>query len=154
MECRNQGMNKLTKDEYENVMVAFSNKVNVGTAEVNDITATNQHKRMLEEGKTIKLHKLLAFQRRARSTEQITDFMSMTFAFDPETRLCEFRDQIGVMYDRVIHEYIERECPEHIFNTGLYNNKRADFIEYVTSTSKRGRDLRKLVTLYLDEVEA
>ena len=155
MASRNQGINKLTKDEYEYIMDNVAAKVvdkdhNVSS----DIIATNQRLKMIERGKTIKLNKLLTFYRKIRSDNQLVDFMSMTFAFDPEERLYNFQNQIGTMYDIVIKGYIDRECPDAIFNTGLYDNKRANFIEYVTSTSKRGRDLRKLIMVYMDNIES
>jgi hypothetical protein len=152
---RNQGMNKLTKDEYTEAMDSLASKSNKNISiERSDATAYNQHTKMLIVGKTIQLHKLLAFWRRSRSNNQLADAMSMTYAFDPEAKLVKFQEEISKMYSTVIEEFIYRECPENIFDTGFYDNKRADFIEMVICTSKRGRDLRKLISYYYDEIES
>lgn len=155
MASRNQGMNKLTKDQYGEMMddVASVPRMEIHQ-ERSDVTARNKHIKMVDEGRKpkVKTSKLVSYFKRARTEEQMTDIMSMTYGFDPESKLYEFQEEVGRMYDEVINGYIERECPETIFNTALYKNKRADFVEMIISTSKKGRDLRKLVDMYLTEL--
>jgi len=149
---KNLGLNRLGKDEYNEMMDDNSSTpfIAVKSIQRTELVERNQYLKMLDIGKTIKLHKLLSIIRKSRTNEQYNDAMSMTIGFEPEAKLLAFQNEIGLMYNNVIKSYIDRECPEEIFDTGLYSNTKADFIEFTMSASKKGRDLRKLEDLYLD----
>lgn len=148
------GLNRLLPDEYMEMMDENAAKVqDTGPVKRCNTTSHNQHMRMLEEGKTIKLHEILRVFKRIKTPDQMADAISLGTSFDPESKFQEFQEKIGRMYDNVIGEYISHECPDTIFNTDFDSTYRADFIEFATSTSKKGRDLRKLVQLYLEAID-
>lgn len=150
---KNLGLNRLNDEDYINaVNELIPDIVNV-VKERPDHIALEWHKRMLEVGKTKTPKELIRAYKKSKDINQRTDAYSMIVGFNPEERLTLYQEKLGKMYDDVIQYYIDHECPESIFNTGMYNNKRADFINMMTNKTRTGYDLNRLVKFYFNILE-
>lgn len=149
---KNLGLNRLDDDDYINIIEdndCLSTVTQQNTR--SDETVAQIHQQMFVKGQNIKKsYDLIMAFRNAETDLEKTDVLSMIAGFDPETKLNEFQEELGNMYDKVIETYIYESSPQSILNTGLHDNKRNDFIQLMTNKSRKGRNLNRLVKLYFD----
>lgn len=61
--------------------------------------------------------------------------------FNVDIKISDYRDQLMNLAIECFDKFITEEAPTHIFDTGLYENRVAKFIEFVYDNSEKGKNL-------------
>jgi len=73
--------------------------------------------------------------------------------FEVDDKISEYNAELYDLYKSVVEEFVQIECPTHIFDTGLHNSLMTNFIDYAYYNSDKGQELEFIKKIEDDFLE-
>ena len=96
---------------------------------------------------------LISMYREAKTEDELDAVYDATLDFNVDFKISQYKDQLNELYSECFEEFMNRECPTHIFDTGLYNNRCSAFIECIYTNSEKGKQLNFISTIQQEYFE-
>lgn len=100
---------------------------------------------------------ILKYYTDANSNEELQLVYDAIEDFNIEKKILEYNDVIYQLYKDVVEPWISKECPTHIFDTGLHNSQMTRFMQYVYNNTYKGKELnivQNIYDKYLDKLKS
>ena len=91
---------------------------------------------------------ILRYYTDANSYEELQLVYDAIEDFNVDMKIAEYNILIYELYKDVVEPWIYKECPTHIFDTGLHNSQMTRFIDYVYNNTIRGKELKIVQNIY------
>lgn len=141
-----RGLNKLNEDDYVNAIEEEIIQAEM-TEDLRILEAENLNKIYYDHGKQASASDLIDLYNEIKTVEEKTAVYEMIRGFNPEMKMSEFENKIYQMYEEVFLEFINRECPTHICDTGLTSQYYPVFHNFMMTSTIMGKHLTMLVDI-------